>query len=309
MNAEERYMAKIIFKNRVLQYKGQQFEDFFVDIMTKANIEFQAVKAYGNIGDKKNDGFVKTTGSYYQVFAPEDITKDKTIYEAVAKMENDFIGLVNYWNNICHINEYYFVINDKYEGIPVPIIDKIIELGNKKAYSNIKISIFSSKNLEAVFDELSDSKVYDIIGLIPNIPLPMLEYEALQETVTYLTNIELPNNGEDNLIVPDFEEKIIFNDLSETVNNKLVNGSYQEGLLHKYFNENPGIKEILQGKFHALYEKSKENIPETEENYADCRFFYILDEASSKRTIPIQTSVTVLMAFYFSSCDIFEEPK
>lgn len=309
MNAEERYIAKIIFKNRVLQYKGQQFEDFFVKIMTKSNIEFQAVKAYGNIGDKKNDGFIRTTGTYFQVFAPEEIYKDKTIYDAANKLENDFIGLVNYWDGICPIKEYFFVINDRYEGIPAPIINKIINLGKKDEYSHIKLALFTSKELESVFNKLGEDEVHEIIGLIPNAMLPTIEFEALQETVTYLMNIELPNNGEDNLIVPDFEEKIVFNGLSGTINNKLVNGSYQEGLLHKYFNENPGIKEVLQGKFHALYVKSKENIPDAEENYADFRFFYILDNASPKKTIPIQTSVIVLMAFYFSSCDIFEEPK
>ena len=90
MEKEHMYIAKILFKNKVYQHKGQAFEDFFVSIMTKANPEFQAVKAYGNIGDRKNDGFVRSTGTYYQVFAPEDITKTKTIADAVKKLETDF---------------------------------------------------------------------------------------------------------------------------------------------------------------------------------------------------------------------------
>ena len=64
MTGEERYIARILLKNKVLGYSGQKFEDLFVEIMTKSNIEFQAVKAYGNIGDKKNDGFIRSTGTY-----------------------------------------------------------------------------------------------------------------------------------------------------------------------------------------------------------------------------------------------------
>lgn len=63
MRAEDKFIAKILFKIKVLQFRGQAFEDFFVSIMTKANTDFQAVKAYGNIGDRKNDGFIRTTGT------------------------------------------------------------------------------------------------------------------------------------------------------------------------------------------------------------------------------------------------------
>lgn len=45
--------------------------------MTKAEPNFQPVKAYGNIGDRKNDGFVSQTGIYYQVYAPRDVNKEK----------------------------------------------------------------------------------------------------------------------------------------------------------------------------------------------------------------------------------------
>lgn len=122
-------------------------------------------------------------------------------------------------------------------------------------------------------------------------------------------SMELPENYFDNLVVPDFDSKIVFNGLSSVVSNHLVTGSYQEGQLTQYFNGNPGINEILQKKFHALYDQAKARIAETEENYADRRFYYILEQACSKRTVPIQTSVLVLMSHYFSSCDIFEEPK
>lgn len=309
MNGAEQYIAKIIFRNRILEYKGQKFEDFFVSIMTKSNPDFQPVKAYGNIGDRKNDGFSRTTGEYYQVFAPETITKDKTINDAVNKLKADFKGLYQYWNNICPIKNYYFVINDRYDGIPAPIIEAAIELDTDPLYADTSIKIFSAKDLERVFDQLPSYEKQDIVGFIPDEILPVVEYNALNEAISYLLQTEVTRGSQDSLIVPDFDGKISFNNLSAVVSHHLVTGSYQEGLLTTYFNENPGVKEILQKSFHALYEDAKVNIPDTNENFEDSRFYYILEHACCKKTIPIQTSVLVLMAYYFSSCDIFEEPK
>ena len=235
MTSEERYIARIIFKNRILESNGQKFEDLFVDIMTKSNIEFQAVKAYGKIGDKKNDGFIKSSGTYYQVFAPEDIGNNKTIYDAVNKLENDFRGLVHNWDDVCKIRKFFFVINDKYVGIAPPILEKVIELNKSAEFSEIDIDIFSSKNLEGVFETLEEAQVYDIVGCIPKQDMPLLEYEALQETVSYLMNIEINDFEIENLVVPDFDEKIMFNGLSKTVSDKLISASYQEVTLLKYF--------------------------------------------------------------------------
>lgn len=145
MRAEDKFIAKVMFKVKILQFKGQTFEDFFVSIMTKANTDFQAVKAYGNIGDRKNDGFIRTTGTYYQVFSPEDITKNKTIDEAVKKLEDDFNGLYKNWDDTCEIKQYYFVINDRYQGLPPPIIQKAEELN--KTYADIEIKTFTAKDL------------------------------------------------------------------------------------------------------------------------------------------------------------------
>lgn len=301
-------MAKIIFKNRILAYRGQQFEDFFISLMRIYNENFKAVKAYGRLGDRKNDGFDKTTGTFYQVFAPEDLTKVGTINDGVKKLKEDFEVLYEKWNDICPIKKYYFVTNDKYDGVPVPIHDMAIELSKRSCYSHVDIDILGASDLERIFDTLDRLEKQDVVGFIPEQNIKIVEFEALNETVNFLLTIENDISYLDKLIVPDFEEKIEFNGLSQVVRDKLTVGSYQEGILIEYFNNTPGVNEILQKKFHMLYEESKRNIKNTKENFADCRFYYILEKSCVKNTIPIQTSVLVLMAYYFSSCDIFEEP-
>ena len=307
-SSTEKYVASLIFKLKVYQYKGQQFEDFFVDIMTKSNPDFKAVKAYGNTGDQKNDGFDMKTGTYYQVFAPEDIHKPATINEAVTKLKTDFVGLYNLWNSICPIRKFYFVINDKYSGLPPQIIKAAMELDQNPLYANTKIDTFTASKLQKVFDNLPNDFKQDIIGFIPDEDMPMVEISALQEAINYLVKTEVSTDYTDALIVPDFDKKIAFNGLSQKISTSLKTASYQEGILRTYFKNNPGIEAVLQKKFHALYETSKKVIPDTKPNANDQRFAYILDTACPNNTLSIRTSVMILIAFYFDSCDIFEEP-
>lgn len=116
----------------------------------------------------------------------------------------------------------------------------------------------------------------EIIGFIPSVSLPSIEYGALGDVVTYLMSIELPESKNEKLVVPDFDEKIIFNGLSEDIKIILQRGSYQDGILERYFNENPGLKEVLQEKFNALYLKSCEKISDSEEKASNLRFFIFL---------------------------------
>lgn len=250
----DRYIADILFRIKILQYKGQAFEDFFVFVMTKAEPNFQPVKAYGNIGDRKNDGFVSQTGIYYQVYAPRDVNKEKTVGDAVKKLETDFKGLYDKWNNICAIKKFYFVVNDRYEGLPAPIIQKALELKSNPLYSEIEIETFTAKDLQGKFDMLDENDMQEIVGFIPDVSDCIIEYDALNEVVRYLLNAELPISTGEKLVVPDFVQKITFNNLSEEIEANLTVGSYQEGLLNQYFNENPGIKDILK-KSLGLYMK------------------------------------------------------
>ena len=225
MSKAEQYIAKIIFRNHILTYNGQQFEDFFVSIMTKSNPSFYPVKAYGNIGDEKNDGFDRTTGTYYQIFAPEDLHKGQTIYDAVEKLKTDFKGLYEHWNNDVPIKNFYFVTNDKNKGLPSPLHKAIIELD--KEYHDISINPFIAKDLASIFDLLDWDSKLDIIRFIPDEILPVVEIDALNETVSHLMKVELSRTTPDSFIIPDFDEKIVFNGLSDIVKNRLVTGSYQ----------------------------------------------------------------------------------
>jgi hypothetical protein len=307
VNDVELYIIRMRFKLVIHESNGQAFENLFTKVMRKNNKNFELVKAYGNIGDMKNDGFDKTKGIYYQVFAPEELGKKKTIHDATSKMRGDFKGLKKHWDSICTIKHFYFVVNDKYNGTPGPIIQEVIKLNNEHKETNCEL--FSSADLEDVLMELPQREIFDIIGYLPDSNIGLLDFNILNEVIGFIMDSPVSFNSEDKLVVPDFNEKITFNGLSEGINDMLVAGSYSEGFLEEYFSRNSDyVRKELKRKFSEIYISSKEIIKDNEDNYADKRFYYILEKSCPKPTKSIQDTVLVLMAHYFESCDIFEEP-
>ena len=123
------------------------------------NPDFTQIDPSGRNGDQGNDGYIKDKGIYYQVYAPKNVEKGKTI----KKMKEDFNKLYTHWNNRCPIKEFYFVINDKYTRYDRHIDEAIDEIG--RTYQ-IKTGIIDSKKLEHKFFTLDEDIIDFILGNI-----------------------------------------------------------------------------------------------------------------------------------------------
>ena len=75
MNQQEKYLARVMLKNKIYQSDSQSFEDLVVNVLQHQSVTFTPVKPQGSYGDRKNDGFDPATNSYYQIYGPEDLPK------------------------------------------------------------------------------------------------------------------------------------------------------------------------------------------------------------------------------------------
>jgi hypothetical protein len=288
---------------------GQSYEDLFTLVMTKAFPgDFIPIKPQGRHGDRKNDGYIKSIGRYFQVFAPEDIRLPASSAKAVKKAADDFKGLKTYWDKIHPVREYFFVLNNKYESFP-EIEETLARI--KVEHSLDATSVFLASDLENLLFSLSDDIIEAIVGFIPNPnDVQRIDYSVLTEVINFIIGLKLYDPAKSTLVAPDFEEKIQFNHLPPEIAGLLREAANHVGELEKYFKRNGNfMRQTLRDSFSVLYEKSKDEVINGNENaIASNRFFSILDGATPNRNYQEKNAAIVLMSYYFESCDIYEEP-
>ena len=302
------YYANIEFKNKIYKSDGQTFEDFFVEVMNKAYPGFHAVKPQGSHGDHKNDGYTSDDGVFYQVYGPENI--EKSMDYLLTKIKEDAPGLIKLWKGIKQI---IYVVNDKYKGAQLMVHDKLQEIRSeiKKLSDSLdtSISLWTAKDLEAVFlplDEQSKATIINPAFLVAEY-IEDIDYKSLSEVVDFIINIETDPSSE-KLNAPVFEKKIKFNNLSEKVSNRLSSFYLDNYELSVYFDNIGGyVAESLREKFNSIYNEAKLVINESPIK-SDQIYFYIRKTACPPNPKNgYVNAVESLMAYYFETCDIFEE--
>ena len=309
MHHSEKTYLRMRFELEIYRRSGNSFENFFSQIMMKHNSGFRPVKPHGNLGDRKNDGFVSSSGVYYQVYSPENPGERKGA--ALNKAIKDFQGLYDYWQKISPIKEYHFVLNDKYDGVYPDLERGLADI--KKEYNLNEAAPFYAKHLEEICFSLEDDRLFSILGFPPDPSnIPTLEFFELRDVIQHILDnvesIDLKNR----LSPPDFDGKIEFNNLSKYPANLLVTASYQLGTLDNYFSKGNALQkqtigEILKEKYIFL---SNLDYP-VSNNFtkSDAIFDELLKIMAPNKEKRVQDACLVIMAKYFEACDIFEDPE
>lgn len=299
MNVNEKTIARHLFQNKIFKSDGQSFEDMFIAIMNYAEEHFQAIKPWGNIGDRKNDGYIRDKGVFYQVYAPEDLDK-KSYVSAVNKLKTDFAGLKTQWEPI---NEFYFVINDKYKGVNADCEKAIREI--KDEYGLINAGFLTAKDIENILFSLEDDQILSITGFIPDPSnIKQIDYSILNEVIDYIMKLSLRKTNGYDIILPDWDKKITFNNLSIPVANLLYSGIFQVYSLEEYLaNNSDFLADTLRDKVSEVYSEQRDL------NTGDELFWAMVNRLSPREEQAYQTTVIIIMAKYFEACDIFEDPS
>lgn len=304
MNQSAIDILHVLFKNKIYTLNGTAFEAFFTEIMHARYPNFRQVKPQGRYGDKKNDGFIQETGTYYQVYAPENIQLREK--KSVEKLVADFDGLYKYWNVLFPIKTFYFVVNDKYNSVgpELYVILKGIEDNHL-----ISAKLMLSRDLEDEFFKLDENDQKRLIGYIPSTDIIDIDFSVVNEVIQYLLSVNTNPNKEIIPLNPDFEEKIKFNNLSERAASYLRIYQIYGYVIDSFFEFNSVfIKENLRDVFSGLYAKAMKAVKDPDNNGEDV-FFYIYREAYTSHNLAIDGAIFTLMAYYFEYCDIFKVPE
>lgn len=318
MDPSSKLIARNMVKLRIHEAKGTAFQKLFERVMQYRFPEFTPIQPYGNVGDRKNDGYIPSLGRYFQVFASEQPDTRRNAVAAAAKAANDFKGLKAYWNKITPVKDFRFAFNDEYTGSPPPLE---AALGKIRSEHGIEARAFLAKDLEEVALELPEDQLLDIIGTpIPESgPLENVDFGVLREVIRHILIQETPLKPEAILKAPDFNVKICFNGLSSPVAALLTVGSYQNDAVEDYFSKNSTFaRQEVRDRLSSMYVTSRQRflkLGHQAEEIGDLVFFSLLENitpslpSSARREKSAQSAAIVVMAYYFEACDIFEDPN
>ncbi|NRT15900.1 hypothetical protein HNP99_002260 [Flavobacterium sp. 28A] len=306
MTKEEKYLGRILLKNKFYEVDKQTYEDLFTKIMQNQDSNFKQIKPQGRLGDGKCDGFNTKTGEYYQVYAPEELTGNEAVL--LSKMEASIIGLLSFWKEKgFEVKRFNYVVKDNYKNVYALTYTNAKLIAKKY---QIECEVITCKDLEDIFMEFDLEEMESILGgMIPNPDnISNFEYDVMNEVVNHLKERKSRNILEKIPSNPNFDNKITFNSLSEVISEILNISQRQNYAINDFFQLNSKfIKEDLREIFTTLYEEGKELIPESETKNDEI-FLYIVEKSIPNDKHNTQDAIFVLMAYYFEYCDIFETP-
>lgn len=306
-------LLRLHFRLKVYQTSGMEFQVFFSMIMSHLEPDFVGIKPHGNWGDGGNDGYNPKTKHYYQIYAPLASTNANPAAE-LKKAVTDYGKLLKKWGEV---KGYSFVVNDKFTQIPATLQNDFQKFIDDNKISEGKI--ICSYQLQKLFMKLDDETKQDVLGIycfdesITSDFEPSLIGELIQYLVENDENSFNFLNGE----APQFDEKIKFNNLSSYLAARLVS-NYAEVYKINEFLEMQGedLSQSLSKSINKIYKEIDSTIPHTDEERSSL-IYYALIEAiiplksiKDKRLKRSYTSLAeVIIAKYFSTCDVYEDPK
>ena len=295
MEQISRAFYELTFKLAFIEKKGQEFEDFFSEIMEKRHPcgDFIRVRPWGNTGDRKNDGYLKSERRLYQVYAPNEISAAK----AIAKINKDFNEAIPYWKD--HFDHWHFVHNSR-EGLSPQITKRILELD---CSNDVSVLPFGFEDLRTKFFELTESDIVHIVGRAPGPNnFSDLSFTSFKSLLGNIVVNEIPSETD---LRPVPGNKLAINSFSEHIKLLIKFGLRKTKLVRDFFKKWPDaiygdqITKAISDKYKEL----KATALNQNDIFLELRKFVI---GELKATSEVEAAALVVLSYFFEECDIFE---
>ena len=298
MDNVTRAFYEITFKCDFLEKRGNEFQDFFSEIMEKCYPgDFMRVRPWGNVGDRKNDGYRKSDRTLFQVYAPNEMKAGK----AIPKIKEDFDGALPYWEE--HFDNWIFVHNSR-AGLGPDITKTLLEID--KSNLQIKVTHWGFEELRQEAMILNEFDLASLFGPAPtSTAMLQLGFDNLQVVLLTIARQQPPPDQQVRPVPPD---KLAANALSDSVEILLNAGMTRSNLVGQFFNQwhDPRLGNEVAQAFNKEYQKLRDiNTPPDLIFQGLMRFAGGAERGAPKH----EAAVLAVLAYLFEKCEIFEEPS
>ena len=288
------------FTNLFRASNGDAFQALFSKVMALAYpADFIACRPWGNIGDRKNDGYLKSERTLFQVYAPNEMAQAETM----RKIDEDFAGAPPHWRE--HFDQWIFVHNST-KGLPPDVLRLLLEL--EKSNPGVTVRHWGLDELMLHFRRIPEDGLRTLLGYAPsNAGKLALGFEDLR---LVLENVAQAAGVETEPAAAVSAGKIAANALSTHVTTLLRAGMEKARLVGEFFDKwhDPQYGDRIAAAFRAKYLVLRSQTPPLT---GDEMFDALHDWASgtSVRTSAQRVAVLAVLAFLFEQCEIFEPAR
>jgi len=288
MNELKRAYYEMSYELRFIKLKGNEFQNFFAEIMGKRYPgDFMRVKPWGKQGDQKNDGYLKSERTLFQVYAPNEMTER----EMIKKVAEDFRGALPHWEQ--YFDTWVFVHNAR-DGLG-PEQTKIL-LALDKENNDVHVTSWSFDMLRQKLFELDENDLLILLGPVPSRhDFVNIRAEQLKGVLGSLPTVSPPYDLE---IRPVRGDKIKKNELSKSVCCLLKAGMEGASKVEWFFQNHPDktLGDQIAQSFKAEYMKLRD------ENLEPDKIFFRMHEfagGSFRESPEHEASVLAVLAYFF----------
>ena len=289
------------FRIAFLESKGDGFQRLFEKLMSKVHpADFMACRPWGNVGDRKNDGYLPSARILFQSYAPNELSAN----EAIKKINEDFEGAKEHWEK--YFDEWTFVHNAPDGRLGPHIIEELAKLGQKNP--KITISHCGYEEMLAKFRQLSLQDLESWFG--PSLTMEAnvnLGYSDLIAVLTHISITPVPKTSD----VKDVSRgKIEANLLSQAVADFLKIGMQKSPLVAQFFNgwKTPTYGEQIAQAFKSQYIALRDGLPQLHPDEIFGRL-EVWAGGTDNHTPMHKAAVLAVMAYLFDKCEIFEDAQ
>ncbi len=281
-----------------LEAAGDAFQNLFSSVMElRYPGDFARVRPWGNIGDRKNDGYLRSQRKLFQCYAPRGMA----LARYLEKINEDFAGALPYWKQ--YFDQWIFTHNDT-QGLAPDVLSLLLDLSAQN--HPLAATHWGRTELLLEFKQLSLSDKGSLLGPAPGLRdvvdlrleavKNLLEHIALQPEPLALDIREVP------------ADKLEHNQLSPAAATLLKAGMTRSQVVAKYLR---GISDQtrydrMASAFRLRYEKLKSDGLTPDDIFVGLQKF-VAGEAVASPTH--QAATLAILAFFFEACEIFERPN
>ncbi|WP_020469847.1 ABC-three component system protein [Zavarzinella formosa] len=297
MDQLTRAFYELKFRNAFLENRGEAFQDLFSSIMeNRYPGDFIRTRPWGNQGDRKNDGYVRSMRTLFQVYAPNELSESITL----AKIDEDFQGAIPFWR--AHFDQWVFVHNSAI-GLGPGVERKLLDLdsGNQ----NIRVRSWGFEELRRVVFELGISELISLLGPIPSrTDLVNVQFPEVEMVLRTLENRPTPLSDEIQPVPP---RKLEANSLSDAVVLLLKAGLGSSNKVRDYFNKyyDPKLGDRVAQAFRGEYESLRNARLSPDDIFVRLQ---LIGNGTTLASPSRQAATLTVLAYLFEECEIFERP-